>query len=293
MKPVRLGTHLDVMLLQGLINNSAMVYILFLGEELVQKRPRVGQSFWANIRSATEENKNDDDKSDELDDEPDPDPEPELSSTSLLVFSDAIPHDDTNNQLYIRQAYIDIYEMYIEKNDFILVSGTPGVGKTIFSFYVLYRLLKAVPGASVLYASAKGNYAVYLAGNNVAVKNNQEQFPQYATYYMFDCGDGSKMQIDIGAAHESRKAIVFSSPNRNHYKEYEKSCIYSCERKGVIVYMPPWSLMELQFCRRHLFSYITSEGLERRYNLWGGVPRAIFNISKSNGERFTPRSHCY
>ena len=285
MKPVRLGTHLDVMLLQGLINNSAMVYILFLGEEPVQKKPRIEQSFWANIRSATEESKNDDDKSDEHDDKPEPDPEPELSSTSLLVFSDVIPHHDTNNQLYIRQAYIDIYEMYIEKNDFILVSGTPGVGKTIFSFYVLYRLLKAVPDASVLYASAKGNYAVYLEGDNVVVADNQEQFRECATYYMFDCGDGSKMQIDIGATSASRKTIVFSSPNKKHYKEYEKSFIYSCERKGVIVYMPTWSLMELQFCRRHLFSCITSEGLERRYNLWGGVPRAIFNISESNGER--------
>ena len=117
MKPVRLGTHLDVMLLQGLINNSAMVYILFLGEEPVQKKRRIGQSFWANIRSAKEESKNDDDKSDEHDDKPEPelDPEPELSSTSLLVFSDVIPHHDTINQLYIRQAYIDIYESYIEK----------------------------------------------------------------------------------------------------------------------------------------------------------------------------------
>ena len=69
------------MLLQGLINNSAIVYILFLGEGPVRKKPRVEPSFWANIRSATE---NDDVKSDELDDESNP--EPKLSSRSLLVF---------------------------------------------------------------------------------------------------------------------------------------------------------------------------------------------------------------
>ena len=132
MKSVRLGTHLDVMLLQGLINNSVMVYILFLGEEPVQKKRRIGQSFWANIRSAKEKSENDDDKSDEHDDK--------LSSTSLLVFSDVIPQYDTINQFYIRQAYIDIYEMYIEKNDFILVSGTLVLEKLSFHsmFYTVY-----------------------------------------------------------------------------------------------------------------------------------------------------------
>ena len=47
------------------------------GEEPVQKNRRIGQSFWANIRSAEEKSENDDDKSDEHDDK--------LSSTSLLV----------------------------------------------------------------------------------------------------------------------------------------------------------------------------------------------------------------
>ena len=144
--------------------------------------------------------------------------------------------------------------------------------------------MKAVPDASVLYASAKGNYAVYLDGSNVVVDDNQEQFSECATYYMFDCGDGSKMQIDIGTTSASRKTIVFSSPNKKHYKEYEKSFIYSCERKGVIVYMPTWSLMELQFCRRHLYSDITSEKLERQYNLWGGFLERFLNflISKES-----------
>ena len=176
--------------------------------------------------------------------------------------------------------------MYIEKNDYILVTGTPGVGKTLFSFYVIYRLLKDVPGASVLYASAKASYAVYLEGNNIAVKNDQHEFPEYATYYVFDCGDGSTMKIDIKAAKASGKAIVFSSPNTSHYKEYIKSCICSSQRKGVTVYMPTWSLMELQFCRRHLFSGISSKMLERRYNHWGGIARAIFNKSQINEEHF-------
>ena len=93
------------------------------------------------------------------------------------------------------------------------------------------------------------------------------------------------MHIDLGAASVSTKAIVFSSPNRNHYKEYEKSFLYSPRRKGVTVYMPTWSLMELQFCCHHLFSDISSEELERRYNIWGGVPRSIFRKSKVNDER--------
>ena len=209
-----------------------------------------------------------------------------MSSTSLLVFSDVIPHCDTESRLYIRQAYIDIYEIYIQKNDFTLVCGTPGVGKSLFSFYVLYRLLKAEPNASVLYASARSNYAVYLEGGNVVVADNQDQVSECATYYMFDCGDGSKMTIDIGRTSASTKTIVFSSPNKKHYKEYEKCFVFHARRKGVIVYMPTWSLMELQFCRRHLFSDITPERLERRYNLWGGIPRAIFTISESNDEHF-------
>lgn len=71
----------------------------------------------------------DDDKSDKSDESD----EEKLSCKGLLVFPNQIPHHH-QSKLYIRQAYIDIYEMYIGKNDYILVSGTPGVGKSILSF---------------------------------------------------------------------------------------------------------------------------------------------------------------
>jgi len=44
--------------------------------------------------------------------------------------------------IYIRECYKAIYELiFRDKKYDVLLTGTPGIGKTFFGFYLIYRLL--------------------------------------------------------------------------------------------------------------------------------------------------------
>ena len=48
--------------------------------------------------------------------------------------------------VYIRQDYIDIYkniEPYLNKPPYrILITGTPGIGKSMFAYYMIWKLMQ-------------------------------------------------------------------------------------------------------------------------------------------------------
>ena len=54
---------------------------------------------------------------------------------------------------FMSKAYTEIYEKHIKtnRNRHILVTGNPGTGKTLFSLYVAYILLRELPEDGIVY----------------------------------------------------------------------------------------------------------------------------------------------
>ena len=49
--------------------------------------------------------------------------------------------------IYVRQSYVELFKIILDKlstplKSGMVISGTPGIGKTIFLFYILWRLSK-------------------------------------------------------------------------------------------------------------------------------------------------------
>ena len=200
-----------------------------------------------------------------------------LSSTEILELP--VPYLFSGNMVYIREAYTDIYEEYIERNQHILIIGNPGTGKSLFLPYIVYRVLREHPEDSIVcgHHSMKDS-VVYMKGKEAHVLSNLYDATHY--YYLYDCGQTFGSDIDFSLAWKATKSIVFSSPDSKNYKEYHKNCIQSCVAQGIQVVMPTWSWDELKFCQKHIYTHISINKLNARFALWGGIPRAVFLAAK-------------
>ena len=192
------------------------------------------------------------------------------SSTRVLSFSAKLP-TARSKDVYVRQAYIDIYDKHVKDTNFVLVCGNPGVGKSMFLFYVMHRLLKDRPGASIMYEESGSTYKVYLEGDEVQVLKTDELVE--VAYYLFDCMS-SQHTVNIDIARRTSKTIVVSSPARENFKSFLKHCVNGPFGPGITLYMPMWTWAEVRFCADHLWN-VPLETLQRRFDIWGGVPRML------------------
>lgn len=59
------------------------------------------------------------------------------SSTSMVSRS----HQQYQN-IFIRSVYMDLYNLIKDMNEQMILTGTPGIGKSVLAMYMLYKELK-------------------------------------------------------------------------------------------------------------------------------------------------------
>lgn len=183
-------------------------------------------------------------------------------------------------RLLIREAYVDLYDDYICKFRHTLVLGNPGIGKSAFLHYVLKRIFEAHDEPpSVLLGCAKLHVYVYYHHGEVDIFEEilpmldvLQNEPEKSVYHFFDCGTKATMVPQSEIAQMCRKSVVFSSPGRKNYADYEKSII--SHRDSKTVYMPVWSMDEvLNYCEQYGF---IADIVINNYAIIGGVVRKLF-----------------
>ena len=175
--------------------------------------------------------------------------------------------------LMVRKSYIDLARMLIEKEvgyrDY-LVLGSPGTGKTVFCIFFMYVLLQANKryGAKFPFIfNLRGKVGVYRNGLQVADRGFIDGGPDdHSMYVLYDDKPAPPL------VYANATTIVFSSPNRQRYDEYQKG---RCRK----LFLPLWSkgeLMRLMASIPEGFPEKLSEAdLDERMLLSGGVPRRI------------------
>ena len=150
----------------------------------------------------------------------------------------------------------------------IVVTGTPGIGKSMFGYYLLYLL--RCEGKTVVF-ELKG--AWYRFGDEGAEKGRLDDF-YYAGYlddpeswYLSDPKDRPEENF-------AGTTIVLVSPAFERVKEFLK--LPTSKR----IFMPVWSLEELLKCRRVVFPHVLRTDVVKSFGVVGGVARAIFNVGK-------------
>jgi hypothetical protein len=180
------------------------------------------------------------------------------------------------NSLYIREAYEDLFQIICNnlnsENEaegrfhHMAITGTLGTGKSVFLFYILWRLANMETTKTVILRRQKDEKAIHVFQNDGCWKTrNIDQIDEFledpTTWYLTDA-----LQPPPGVV--KAITILVSSPAKKYYSEFLKD---SCAPP--LHYLPIWSLEELKLLAN---SYSKSlEEVEDRFNLIGGIPRYV------------------
>ena len=177
-------------------------------------------------------------------------------------------------KIYVRKCYRDVFDLLLKsiKMKSFAISGTPGIGKSVFFVYILYRLMKDFEEKTL---SLRPNRIVYQRATEYTCFNLENQTAvelehleakalvrQQDTLYIID-GQTTPMS-------SSCIALFISSPRSQQYKEFVK------QKMAKQWYFPVWTLEELQSCQSQCYSDLSIEILKERYRVYGGVARLVF-----------------
>ena len=204
---------------------------------------------------------------------------PETSPSNDILTFPIIPKffPEGLKAIYIRQSYIDLFAMILnlEKEELhcgkklhrMAITGNPGIGKSVFLFYVLWRLSLICTTETVILRREKdeGRILVFQR-NDCWITKNPDLIDQYlddkCTWYLTDTL--SKPPGEIVKA----VTIVVSSPATKHYSEFLKH-----SATDILRFLPVWSLEELH-ASCSLFSTMEDQVTER-HTLIGGLVRFV------------------
>ncbi|KAK5671560.1 squalene synthetase-like protein [Batrachochytrium dendrobatidis] len=172
-----------------------------------------------------------------------------IQSTDHVFFP--FPQDKIQ-KLYVRECYHDVFGLLLDQIDrgmeSFAISGTSGIGKSLFFVYILHRLMDDFTTKSL---SLKPNRIVYQVGSSYKCFDLQQQLVtelglevanivwKQDTLYIVDGHTTPMPSCCI--------VLFMSSPRSEGYKEFVK------QKMARQWDFPVWTLDELQACRRHCY----------------------------------------
>ena len=191
----------------------------------------------------------------------------------LPLVTDLI-EDDTST-IYIRESYKDLFniiwnnvnpEVPNPRRHRIAITGTPGIGKSMFLFYILWRLANMKTKRTVILRRQMDEGDIYVfqdEGCWVATsrKDIRLLLKDETTWYLTDALEPQPGKVKA-------VTIVVSSPARKYY-----STFLTYSHVAPLYYLPFWSLEELQLVA--CFYSKSPEIVEKRFNMIGGVIRYV------------------
>jgi hypothetical protein len=185
---------------------------------------------------------------------------------------------DEIKKLYVRKCYQDVFDLLLEHINRGLksfaISGTPGIGKSLFFIYILYRLMADFRTKTL---SLKPNRILYQMGSTYKCFDLQQQIVTRTTQFEAEglVREKDTFYVIDGKTSEplasSCVVLFISSPRSDWYKTFVK------QKMAKEWYFPVWTLDELQTCQRHCYPDLPFEMLQERYRICGGVARFVFH----------------
>ena len=190
-----------------------------------------------------------------------------------LSFLQPIP-SSTLNRLYIRESYETIASSIQPGINKAIITGTPGIGKSLFMIYLLWKLVKAgkrvllIYHPDIIYYDGKGG--VFDLSDFPLVTNHD--FWNADLWCLFDAK--GKKEEHLSALPYSRCAFVLSmSPRREMVNDFKK------HPHPQIFYMPLWNEIELETIS---VSFPEVGDWRERFRVLGGIPRHVLEGTTDN-----------
>ena len=186
--------------------------------------------------------------------------------------------------IYVRSSYFDIFNLICESiisgTKRIVVTGTPGIGKSTFMYYFIWKFLNDAEGSLGL--NQLNLYIQYTPDDVLQFKSGRVlELIGIEAKQTLKLDKKALVLVDMREPDEPMLCagirIVLSSPNPARFKEFSKGF---CRK----FFMNPWLYNEiLAVWLKSYQGKITIENVDRAYNLCGGVKYTVIILS----------SYCY
>lgn len=188
--------------------------------------------------------------------------------TQQIIYNLPMTTEYAGQTFYVRDCYPEFYNAVLEnfkrKIRYVSVTGTPGIGKSIFYLYFFHRFRVENPDRVIVTASFRSNQkvktcVVYKPNDNKGIKyRGKIEYVEGAIYFF----DGPP---DMEP--EGEEMVCFTSPNYEWFKSMKKFEIHTK------MIMPPWDEYELLDANMQLGYIANPDNVCNRFAFFGGVAR--------------------
>ena len=187
----------------------------------------------------------------------------------FIMFGGNIPLT-TLNKMYVRESYRMIASSILPDINKAIIIGTPGIGKSLFLIYLLWKLVKERKRILFIYHS----YNIYYDGEGGVFSLPSHDLPSDANdlfwnetlWCLFNAEE--KDRIRFGQCPYPFCTFVVSiSPGGNMLKEFRKPPVPR------VFYMPLWTDAEMTKIASSLFPW--RQDWRYRFKILGGIPRDV------------------
>ncbi len=189
-----------------------------------------------------------------------------IEGDDFLLFNDTLP-STTLKKIYVREAYKTIASSIVDNISKAIITGSPGIGKTLFLMYLLWKLVQK--GKRVLFIYHPNMIYYDESGkvfNQIKLPSPaNEQFWGDDLYCLFDSKLKSEPDLRPFPYDECRFILV-TSPRRSMINDFKKP---PPPKK---FYMPIWDEKELKFIAEF---FPENQNWYKRFKALGGVPRFV------------------
>ncbi|CAN0269983.1 unnamed protein product, partial [Pylaiella littoralis] len=147
----------------------------------------------------------------------------------------------------------------------VVRTGTPGIGKSVFGFYLLRRR-----GKTVIFQSKETCYRFSDTGvMEGSIRQFQEAGELKGTDRWYLCDPETRPYKGFTGT-----TVVLVSPKATRLHEFMK------QKESRQFYMPVWDEDELLECREAVYSHVPSDDVKRAFGEVGGVACLVFDRTK-------------
>ena len=176
-----------------------------------------------------------------------------------------------SNVLFVRDFYPAFFENVLEelsanlaKFRKFIVCGNPGIGKSAFGLYVLYRSVKA--GRTVVYSVSKLSSAYVFKDGNIY---SCTQLNTPAVHKLLSSPDTVYISDGLAPPAVDAVTLLITSPRKEVWHAFDKNT--DCR----MFHFPVFSLEEMEACLSTCFPLVDRPSMLQRFERWGGIPRYV------------------
>ena len=147
------------------------------------------------------------------------------------------------NRLLVRDSYQSIASSILPGINKAIITGTPGIGKSLFLIYLLWKLVKDGKRVLLIYHPDiiyfDGNGGIHRCPEGSLPDNGDLSFWNADLWCLFDA-KGKKEEHLSAFPYERCSFVLSTSPRRDMINDFKKLPIPQ------VFYMPLWSQAELE-----------------------------------------------